>query len=88
MKYLVVVIDGECPAQSTPASTHYDREAAKQAAKTLAGESPGHTVAVYEWATGYSSKTEVTVTQEWYPPPDPEQEIRQEPAPTAAGLTD
>jgi hypothetical protein len=75
MRYLVVVIDGECPAQSTLTSTHYDREAAKQSAKALAGGLPGHTVAVYEWTTGYSSKTEVTVTQEWYPPPELVQEL-------------
>lgn len=72
MKYLVVEIDDVCPAQSTLTSTHYDWEVAKQAAKTLAGELPGHTVAVYEWSTGYSSKTEIIVTQEWYPPPEPE----------------
>lgn len=71
MRYLVVVLDGECPAESTLTSTHYDREAAKHAAKNLTERLPGHTVAVYEWATGYSSKTEVIVTQEWCPPPEP-----------------
>jgi hypothetical protein len=76
MKYIVVEIDVNDPeGPITFIGSHSNRTDARAQASDYVAKFPGSQTGVYEYAHGYSSSTRVEVSDEYYPPELPVQEL-------------
>lgn len=85
MKFITIEIDPDPETPFTPLGAYDNRTDADTAAKEYVTRFPGSRTGIYRYEHGYSSKSQVMVSSEYYPPEPP---VEKAPESSNTGLTD